>query len=133
MSSDHSSEDHADEAGHRRIVESYFSAMRLGPEGGTALLDLFVAHAVYVEPFSNEGPAVGLNAIRDRFELGWRTPLPDMELDVIEIEIDRDEAKARWECRSSIFPAPVRGEDHYRFEDGLIASLEVRLLADEAS
>ena len=48
-----------------------------------------------------------------------------MELDVLAVDITGDVATSAWECRSPVFPAPVRGTDRYVFRDGLIAELRV--------
>lgn len=109
------------------MIAAYFSAMRRGAGGGEDLFALFTDDAVYVEPFSDDGPAIGIEAIRDRFQASWEFPLPDLELDVLEMQVDGSEASARWECRSPGLPGPVQGEDHYRLRNGRIARLEVRL------
>lgn len=92
------------------------------------MLGLFAPDATYEEPFSGAAaPAVGIDAIRERFRAGWANPLPDMELDVLAIDVAGDRVVSRWECRSSAFPSPVRGRDVYEFRDGRIASLRVAL------
>ena len=110
------------------VIQQYFAAMRRGSEAEDDLLRLFDAAAVYIEPFSGEGPASGIDEIRDRFRKGWEFPLPDLELDVLALEIDGTEATSRWECRSPALPGPMQGEDRYEIRDGLIVRLEVRLL-----
>jgi hypothetical protein len=112
------------------VVERYFAAMRKGAAAEDELLALFAADAVYIEPFISDGPAVGVDAIRDRFRRGWENPLPDLELDVRSIEVDGPLATSSWECRSPALPGPVQGEDRYEIRDGKIVRLEVRLLGD---
>lgn len=112
----------------RDVIHRYFAAMRRGASAEDDLVGLFSADAVYEEPFSDEPPAVGVEAIRRRLRLGWETPLPDMELDVLEVEVDGDRGWSRWECRSPALPGPVRGEDRYLIVDGLIRRLEVKIL-----
>ncbi|MEM8902478.1 MAG: nuclear transport factor 2 family protein [Actinomycetota bacterium] len=113
---------------HGRVVERYFAAMRVGAAAEDELLALFTDEAVYAEPFTGEeGPAVGREAIRDRLRSGWATPLPDLELDVISVEVAGDRATSTWECRSPVFPSPVRGIDEYEFADGRISRLVVRI------
>lgn len=112
------------------VVRSYFLAMRRGADGGPELFDLFTDDAVYIEPFTELGPAVGIEAIRDRFRQGWEPGLNDMELDILSMEIDGTTASAKWECRSPSLPGPVRGVDDYELLDGKIARLEVRILDD---
>lgn len=111
-----------------QLVDKYFSAMRRGSAAEEDLMSLFADGAVYVEPFSGLAPAVGLDEIRDRFRSGWEQPLPDMELDVLEVEVDGDRSRSTWECRSPALPGPVRGEDHYEITGGRISRLEVRIL-----
>lgn len=115
----------------RQVVDSYFAAMRRGAEAETEMMDLFADDAVYVEPFIGGEPAVGKAAIRDRLRRGWEFPLPDLELDVIEVEVDGAVARTRWECRSPALPEPVQGEDRYEFVDSKISRLEVRLLSED--
>lgn len=110
------------------IVGRYFAAMRRGAAAEEELVKLFDQDAVYTEPFSSALPAVGIDAIRDRLRKGWETPLPDLQLEVLSIEVDRDAARATWECRSPALPGPMVGEDRYQFRDGRIIRLDVRLV-----
>ena len=109
-------------------IDAYFAAMRRGDAAEEELMALFAVDAVYIEPFTGEGPAIGAEAVRDRFRLGWQQPLPDLELDVLSVEIDGRYARSTWECRSPALPGPMRGEDRYVIENGRIARLEVVLL-----
>lgn len=112
----------------QELINRYFAAMRLGATAEDEMLSLFADDATYIEPFSGDDePAVGIDAIRARFRRGWQTPLPDMELEVLGIEVAGASATSTWECRSPIFPGPVRGTDSYEFVDGRIARLEVRI------
>ncbi|MEM9606393.1 MAG: nuclear transport factor 2 family protein [Actinomycetota bacterium] len=112
-------------------VDAYFAAMRRGAAAEDDMLALFADDAVYAEPFSgSEEPAVGKAAVRARLRQGWEAPLPDLELDVLFVDVTGETATARWECRSSAFPAPVRGVDEYEFRDGLISRLTVRIERD---
>ena len=110
------------------VIDSYFAAMRRGSDAEDELVALFDDDAVYDEPFSDQPPAVGREAIRERLRLGWETPLPDLELDVLELEVDGGVGRALWECRSPGLPGPMRGEDRYQIVNGRISRLEVRLL-----
>ena len=113
------------------LIDRYFAAMRRGAAAEDEMMALFAEDAVYVEPFTDvTEPAVGKEAVRARLRLGWEFPLPDLELDVIEVEVDGRTARSRWECRSPALPTPVHGEDHYEIRDGKIIRLEVRLLPD---
>jgi len=109
-------------------IDAYFAAMRRGADAEGDMLALFASDAVYEEPFSGEPePARGIEAIRDRLRIGWSDPLPDIELDVLSVDVVGDEASSRWVCRSPALPGPVRGTDHYVFRDGRIALLRVSL------
>jgi hypothetical protein len=111
---------------HDELVGAYFAAMRRGADAEDEMMALFDRDAVYVEPFSgSDRPAVGRDEVRARLRQGWEQPLPDLELDVLAIEIEGDQATSRWECRSPALPGPVRGTDRYEFVDGRIARLEV--------
>ncbi len=112
------------------VVNAYFAAMRKGAEAEDEMMALFAEGAVYTEPFlAPDVPAVGKDQIRDRLKAGWANPLPDMELDVLEVAVEGGNARSVWECRSPALPGPVRGEDHYEIEDGRIVRLEVRFSA----
>lgn len=111
----------------RDIAARYLAAMRRGAVAEAEMLAMFADDAVYDEPFSGLGPAVGKRAIRDRLRAGWEAPLPDLELDVLSIETHRSGATARWECRSSAFDQPTHGTDRYTIADGLITELVVTL------
>jgi hypothetical protein len=113
--------------GSEEILERYYAAMRRGAAAEDELIELFDRDAVYTEPFTSDEPAVGIEAIRARFRAGWETPLPDLELDVLSLEIDGADARSTWECRSPALPAPVRGEDRYEIRDGRIVRLDVRV------
>ena len=111
------------------LIDRYFAAMRRGATAEDELLALFADGAVYVEPFTDApDPAVGIDAIRARFRRGWEFPLPDLELDVLSVDVDGPVAVSQWECRSPGLPGPMRGEDRYEIRDGRITRLEVRLL-----
>lgn len=112
------------------VIESYFAAMRRGSEAEDVLVGLFAEDAVYDEPFTSEPPAVGIDEIRKRFRLSWETPLPDLELDVLEVHIDGPNCRSRWECRSPALPGPTQGEDHYEIVDGKITRLVVTITQD---
>lgn len=117
--------------GNEAVVQRYFAAMRRGAAAETDLLAMFHADATYIEPFTADEPAVGIEQIRQRFRKGWEFPLPDVELDVLAIEVDGPMATSRWECRSPGLPGPIRGEDLYEIRDGRIQRLEVRMIDAE--
>lgn len=115
----------------RELIEAYFAAMRRGPAAEAEMMALFADDAIYIEPFSGDpAPAVGKQEVLARLRVGWEAPLPDLELDILEVEVDGPAARTRWECRSSALPGPIVGEDRYEIRDGLITRLEVTLLDD---
>ncbi|MEM8925330.1 MAG: nuclear transport factor 2 family protein [Actinomycetota bacterium] len=114
--------------GSEQVLDRYYAAMRRGAAAEDEMIGLFADDAVYDEPFSGEPPAEGLAAIRARLRKGWEFPLPDLELDVLEVEVSGPQARTVWECRSSALPGPMRGEDRYEIEDGRITRLQVRFL-----
>lgn len=117
----------SDERAHE-VVQAYFGAMRRGGEAEADMLALFTDDAVYDEPFSGEvEPAVGIDAVRERLRSGWVAPPPDMELEVLSVDVEGDRAISRWECRSPVFGSPVQGSDTYEFRDGRIAVLRVTI------
>jgi len=116
---------------HQPVIDRYFAAMRRGSSAEDEMMELFTDDAVYDEPFSGLAPASGREAIRQRLRLGWETPLPDLELDVIGVEVRGSTATSLWECRSPGLPGPVRGEDRYEFTDGRINRLEVHFVGDQ--
>lgn len=102
--------------------------MRRGADAEEEMMSLFAHDAVYDEPFSgSDTSAVGHDAIRARLCEGWQQPLPDLELDVLSLEVTSTTATSHWECRSAAFPSPVRGTDHYEFVDGKISRLIVMI------
>lgn len=114
-----------------QVIDRYFAAMRRGPAAEGDLLALFHPDATYIEPFTGVSePAKGITAIERRLRQGWENPLPDLELDVLTVEVDGPTATSTWECRSSAFSKPVLGRDDYEIRDGLIVRLEVTLLGD---
>lgn len=113
---------------HDQLVADYYAAMRIGVDAEEQMMALFTADAVYTDPFGDSTePVVGVHAIRERLRAGWSFNPPDLELDVLTVDIDGDRASSTWECRSASFPGPMRGRDEYRFRDGRIAELHVRL------
>ncbi len=121
------------DADNQVVIDRYFAAMRRGPAAEDDLVALFTDGAIYDEPFSGLDPAIGRDAVRQRLRRGWETPLPDLELDVLAVEVRGSTASARWECRSPGLPGPVQGEDRYEFTDGRINRLEVRFVDDDRS
>jgi ketosteroid isomerase-like protein len=112
----------------QELIDGYYAAMRRGPEAEADMIALLADDIVYIEPFTSPGePAVGIEAVRARLRSGWETPLPEMELDVIAVDIRGDTATTRWECRSPALPTPARGTDTYTFAGGKITRLVVEV------
>lgn len=111
------------------LLAEYYAAMRIGADAEEQMMALFTPDAVYSDPFGESAePVVGVAAIRERLRAGWSFNPPDLELEVLTVDIDGDRASSTWECRSESFPGPMRGRDEYRFRDGRIAELHVRLV-----
>jgi hypothetical protein len=112
----------------QELIDGYYAAMRRGPEAEADMMALFADDIVYIEPFTSpDEPAVGIAAVRARLRAGWDTPLPDMELDVLAIDIQGHTATTRWECRSPALATPARGTDTYTFAGGRITRLVVEI------
>jgi hypothetical protein len=110
----------------RRTVESLFKAMQMGPPGEEAMMALFDENAVFIEPFSGQTQThTGKRAIRDSFRKMWTEPLPDLRLNLGQVELDGDTVRAEWTCVSSAFPAPMRGFDLFQIRAGRITRLEI--------
>jgi len=113
---------------HEELVLQYYAAMRRGLGAEADMLALFTDDAVYSDPFGpDEEIAIGRAAIGDRLHNGWQHRPPDLEIDVLTVNVEGDRADSTWECRSTVFGDPVRGHDEYRFREGRIAELHVRL------
>ena len=111
-----------------RLVADYFAAMRVGAAAEEQMMALFTTDAIYSDPFgATPEPAIGIDAIRECLRSGWSFRPPDLEIEVLSVDIDGERASSTWECRSAALAAPVRGRDEYRFRDGRIAELHVHL------
>jgi len=83
------------------IVQSYFEAMKAGPDAAEALFALFADDAVYVEPFSGtEQTYEGRPAIEACLRGGWGHTPRDLELTVSRIDVDGDVVRSEWVCTS---------------------------------
>ena len=110
------------------VIERYFAAMQLGPEGHDALAELFAPEAEYVEPFSGRGPHRGRDAIRAYLAAAAPASPPDLTLHVERLDVDGERVTATWRCESPIFAAPSRGQDTFHVRAGHIYRLETTLL-----
>ena len=112
------------------IVNRFFAAMQGGAESGDALLALFAPDAVYIEPFSGKpSEHRGIAAVKAAMELGWKHPLPDMTIQTERVQMDGNEVRVRWICRSPGLPGGQgHGENHFTLHDGLISRLETTIV-----
>jgi hypothetical protein len=111
----------------RHAVEGVFRAMQSGPGAEQTLMGLFADGAVLIEPFSGQPQThVGKDAVRQSFREQWKNPLPDFNLTVDRVDLDRSQVRAEWTCTSSVFPTPMRGYDLFTLDDqGKIERLEI--------
>jgi ketosteroid isomerase-like protein len=116
---------------HTGTVTRFFRAMQGGASSEEELMRLFAADATYIEPFSGTPREHrGHRAIRDVMREGWRTPLPEMRIEVDAVSVDGDTVRAEWTCYSPALPGGSgRGENVFTLRDGLIVRLETRFLA----
>lgn len=114
-----------------RIINRFFAAMQVGATAETEMLSLFSEDAVYIEPFSgHQRTHLGKTAIRKCMLEGWRTPLPDMRIELDEITIQGSDVRVRWTCRSPALPGGSgQGENRFTILDGLITRLETRIVS----
>ena len=111
-------------------VRRYVAAMQTGAMAEQDMMALFTEDAVYVEPFSG-APRTheGKPAIRRAMVEGWKTPLPDMRLEVDRVDVDGEVVRAQWTCISPALPGGKgRGENTFTLREGRITRLETRLL-----
>lgn len=112
--------------GDRTVVERMFKAMQAGADGVEAMMALFAADAVLVEPFSGEAQThAGKPAIRRAYEAMNAEPDPDLTLVMDRLDLDGDRLRADWTCTSPHFPTAMRGFDLLTIRDGKIARLEI--------
>ncbi len=109
----------------RRIVEELFRAMQAGSAGEEAMMALFAADAVFIEPFSGVPMTHrGHAAIRESFRELAREPPPDMRLVLDRLDLDGPLLRAEWTCTSPVFSSPMRGHDLFTIQAGKITRLE---------
>lgn len=117
-------------ASEQTIVNRFFSAMQVGATAETEMMNLFHDDAVYIEPFTGRiRTHSGKLAIRACMREGWRTPLPDVRIDIDELTVQGAEVIVRWTCRSPALPGGEgKGENRFTLQGGLIIRLETRIL-----
>lgn len=109
-----------------KIVNRFFAAMQAGAASEAEMMELFHDDAIYTEPFTGTiRTHVGKEAIRATMREGWKYPLPDMRIEVDQLEIERSEVRARWTCYSPGLPGGKgQGENRFTLVDGLIIRLD---------
>jgi ketosteroid isomerase-like protein len=112
------------------VVDQFFRCMQAGASNADEMMSLFTDDAEYVEPFSGKPSRhLGKPAIRKAMQMGWERPLPDMTISIDRLDLDGDDVRAEWTCRSPALPGGSgRGVNQYRLRDGRIARLETTLL-----
>lgn len=113
-----------------RVVEQFFRCMQAGATSADEMMALFTDDAEYVEPFSGaRGHHVGKPAIRKAMQGGWERPLPEMTISIDRVDVDGDQVRAEWTCRSPALPGGSgSGVNVYRLRDRRIARLETTLV-----
>ena len=112
------------------VVNTYFEAMRAGPDGAKRLFPLFAKDAIYVEPFAGETRTHrGRPAIEACFNISWKSAPPEMKIKINRIDVDGETVRSDWTCSSPAFPAPVKGTDICVVRGGLIHQLTVEIHA----
>ncbi len=113
-------------------VSQFFAAMQAGAPAADAMLALFTEDAEYVEPFSGvEMRHQGRAAIRAAMQPGWSQPLPAMTITVDRVDVDGNEVRVEWTCRSPALPGGQgRGVNQFTLRDGRIARLVTALTMD---
>lgn len=110
------------------VIERYFAAMQLGPDGHDALAELFAVDAEYFEPFSGRSPHRGRDSIRAYLAAAAPEAPPNIRLHVERLDIDGDQVTATWRCESPAFAVPSRGRDRFTVRSGRIQRLETTII-----
>lgn len=110
-------------------IKRFFTAMQAGATAEAEMMSLFADDAVYCEPFSGrEREHRGKPAIREAMAEGWKTPLPNMRIEVDRLQVTGDSVRVQWTCHSPALPGGKgSGENIFTLRDGLISRLETRL------
>ena len=114
----------------RQTIEAFFRAMQSGASAEADMMRLFAEDAIYIEPFTGTPQThVGKHAILATMQAGWSHPLPDMTLSLDRVDIDGNEIRVAWTCRSPALPGGSgRGVNTFSMRNGLIARLETALI-----
>lgn len=107
-------------------VANFFRAMQTGAAAEHDMAALFADDAVYVEPFSGQPTTHrGKGQIMTAMRAGWSTPLPDMTINLDRVDVEGDEVRVAWTCRSPALPGGIgRGVNQFVLHDGKIVRLE---------
>ena len=110
-------------------IKRFFAAMQAGATAEPEMMALFADDAVYVEPFSGrEREHRGKAAIRQVMAEGWKTPLPDMRIEIDRMQVTGESVRVQWTCHSPALPGGKgSGENVFTLREGMIARLETRL------
>lgn len=110
-------------------IKRFFAAMQAGATAELEMMALFADDAVYVEPFSGrEREHRGKAAIRQAMAEGWKTPLPDMRIEIDRMQVTGESVRVQWTCHSAALPGGKgSGENVFTLRGGMIVRLETRL------
>lgn len=109
------------------VVQRYFKAMQAGSGEANTLFGLFADDAVYVEPFSGQTLThAGRPAIEAYLRASWEQAPPQLELELNRVDVDGEQVRSEWTCRSPVFEEPIKGIDVCTVKQGRIQRLEVR-------
>jgi SnoaL-like domain len=113
---------------HSDLIERFFKAMQRGQAAASDMMALFAEDAVYIEPFTGSAQThQGKAAILACMEQGWKYPLPDMRIEIDQIESERGLARVQWTCYSSGLPGGKgMGVNEFQVKAGKIVRLETR-------
>ena len=111
----------------RDVIENYYRAMEAG--SADQMTGLFIADAVYTEPFSKGGEPT-VHSGRDEI-VGWlaasfQGPNQGVTITLDRIDVDGDDVVAEWTCTGPMLPGPMQGHDRYQVQDGRISRLDTR-------
>lgn len=112
-----------------QTIKRFFAAMQAGATAEAEMMSLFTDDAVYLEPFSGQmREHHGKTAIRQAMAEGWKTPLPDMRIEVDRLEATGETVRVQWTCHSPALPGGRgSGENIFTLSGGRISRLETRL------
>src|SRR5260370_42555982 len=95
---------------HPETIHRFFAAMQTGATAEEAMMSLFDENAIYIEPFSGSvRKHSGKAAIRKVLAESWKSPLPDMRIEVEHVEAKDTQLLASWTCHSPALPG---GQGH---------------------